>query len=251
LASWGFALAFEPKAGLIFAELGHLVADPLWSPLVASFRRPLQLVPPPRPVSEPPVPAFDDHSLLASLQERDPSACAAFYVRVRPVIDRVLCKLLGRDDADYEDVAQVALFEIVLHSHRFRGECPLDAWLGIVTARSAYRQLRRRRLERRFFGKTPSTEASLSLTVAPAAFASREALGIVRDHLLQMEEGRALTFLLHDVQGYSLQEISHILRISVAAAQSRLVRGRRELHERIQRDPGLASFKHYFSEESR
>lgn len=219
--------------------------------MVASVRRPLQLVPPPRPASEPPLPVFDDHSLLDGLQERDPGACAAFYQRVRPMIDRVLCRLLGQSDADYEDVAQVALFEIVENSHRFRGECPLDAWLGVVTARSAYRQLRRRRLERRFFDKTPFGEVSLSLTVAPAAFASREALEIVRDHLLQMNEGRALTFLLHDVQGYSLQEISQIMHVSVAAAQSRLVRGRRDLHERIQRDPDLASFKRELLEESR
>ena len=217
----------------------------------ASARRPLHLVPPPRPVSERPLPAFDDYSLLAGLQERDPSACAAFYQRVRPMIDRVLCRLLGPGDVDYEDVAQVALFEIVENSHRFRGECPLDAWLGVVTARSAFRQLRRRRLERRFFDKTPLSEASLSLTVAPTAFASREALKIVRDHLLQMNEGRALTFLLHDVHGYSLQEISQLMRVSVSAAQSRLVRGRRDLHERIQDDPGLASFRRDLSEESR
>jgi RNA polymerase sigma-70 factor, ECF subfamily len=219
--------------------------------LNAPARRPLHLVPPPRLASEPPLPAFDDHSLLAGLQERDPSACAAFYERVRPMIDRVLSKLLGHSDADYEDVAQIALFEIVETSHRFRGECPLDAWLGVVTARSAYRQLRRRRLERRFFANATFTDASVSLAVAPAAFASREALEIVRAHLLQMDEGRALTFLLHDAHGYSLQEIAQIMNISVAAAQSRLVRGRRDLHERIQNDAGLTLFKHDFSEESR
>jgi len=219
--------------------------------LNASARRPLHVVPPPRPVSDRPLPELDDHSLLAGLQERDPSACAAFYQRVRPMIDRVLCRLLGPGDVDYEDVAQVALFEIVENTHRFRGECPLDAWLGIVTARSAFRQLRRRRLERRFFGKNPFSEASLWLTVAPAPFASREALEIIRDHLLRMNEARALTFLLHDVHGYSLQEIAQIMRVSVAAAQSRLVRGRRDLHERLEDDPGLADFRRDFSEESR
>jgi RNA polymerase sigma-70 factor (ECF subfamily) len=202
-------------------------------------------------VSDRPLPDLDDHSLLAGLQERDPGACAAFYQRVRPMIDRVLCRLLGPADVDYEDVAQVALFEIVENTHRFRGECPLDAWLGIVTARSAFRQLRRRRLERRFFGKNPFGEASLRLTVAPAPFASREALEIIRDHLLRMNEARALTFLLHDVHGYSLQEIAQIMRVSVAAAQSRLVRGRRDLHERLEDDPGLADFRRDFSEESR
>jgi RNA polymerase sigma-70 factor, ECF subfamily len=218
----------------------------------AAAPRSLHLVPPlGAPTSEPPPNGFDDHSLLAGLQERDPSACAAFYDRVRPMLDRVLSRLLGQSDADYEDVAQVALFEIVENSHRFRGECPLDAWLAVVVARSAYRQLRRRRLERRIFAKTDFVDSIVSLSVPPAAFASRQALELVRSHLLRMDEGRALTFLLHDVHGYSLQEISQIMGVSVAAAQSRLVRGRRDLHDRVQGDPELASLRSHLSEESK
>jgi RNA polymerase sigma-70 factor (ECF subfamily) len=186
-----------------------------------------------------------DATLLARLERRDPAASATFYDRARPIIDRTLCRLVGPRDADYEDMAQAALYELVSTAGRFRGECPLDAWFSIVSARVAYRHIRRRRLERRFF-EQPAEEPLQS--VSPVAFASRQAVVQVRYHLGRMDRKRAWAFLLHEVYGYDLEQIGAIMGSSVSAAQSRLVRGRRELHERIRKDPTLAGFLDDLSE---
>src|SRR6188508_3336385 len=129
------------------------------------------------PVSEPScAPVLDDHALLTGLERREPAAAAAFYDRARPIVDRTLSRLLGRRDPDYEDVAQAALYELIQTLKKFRHECPLDAWLAIVTARVSYRQIRRRRLERRFFAATPADTLPFDPSALPVPFATRQAV---------------------------------------------------------------------------
>jgi RNA polymerase sigma-70 factor (ECF subfamily) len=50
-----------------------------------------------------------------------------------------------------------------------------------------------------------------------------------------MSQERATAVLLYDVFGYELAEIAAMTGVSAAAAQSRVVRGRKELHERIRK----------------
>jgi RNA polymerase sigma-70 factor, ECF subfamily len=211
--------------------------------MAPAARPPLMLVPEPRAGdSDRPGPALDDSAVIAGLKMRDAAAAGAFYDRVRPVVDRTLTRLLGARDSEYEDMAQRALFELVDTVDRFRGECPLDAWVSIVTARVAYRSLRRRRLERRLFAEAPGEESSFAMRSHAGSIAARQAIERIKLELSRMDQGRAWAFWLHDVYGYDLKEVSQITGTSLSAAQSRLMRGRREIHERIRSDEALARF---------
>lgn len=190
------------------------------------------------PSSAPPSP--DDSELLAALRRGDASVATAFHRRVRPSIDRTLRRLLGARDADLDDLAQLSLIELVSTIGRYRGECSLDAWTTTLTARVVYKEIRRRRSERRLFEGLAETSLSLVGTTTSREITSRSLLSRVVDHLSAMDVGRAWTFVLHDVCGHDLREIAEITGASVAAAQSRLVRGRQEIHERIAEDPELA-----------
>jgi len=217
----------------------------------SASRAPLMLVPASAGDSERPgpPPEVDDNELLAGLKARDTSLSKAFYARVRPIVDRTVTRLLGRDDRDYEDVAQRALFELVSTIDRFRGDCPLDAWISIVTARSTYRTIRRRRVERRLFVDAQPQELSQATRSHAGAVAARQAIERVRTALEALNQDRVWTFLLHDVYGYDLKEVGQITGASLSAAQSRLVRGRRDIHECIARDEALARFLRQHSED--
>lgn len=183
----------------------------------------------------------DDSQLLAAVRAGDPSAATAFYDRIRPQVDRTLARVFGRRDTDCDDLRQLALMELVFTLHRFRGECSLDTWVGTVTAHIVYKHLRRRQTEARLFGVLEREDL-----LPPSAMGTgREAL--IRNlmqrasgHLEAMHADKSWAFILHDLLGYDLKELAQIMKVSVSAAQTRLVRGRRELQGRIADDPELA-----------
>lgn len=198
--------------------------------------------PPRAPPRRPSAPSFDDAELLAALRRGDTAAAAAFHDRVRPQVDRTLYRLMGRRDRDHEDVAQLALIELIYTIDTYRGECSIDTWTATITAHTVYKHLRRRQTERRLFAEMLGSEDfdAVSPRRTGRDAMGRSAMKRVAEHLDRLESNQAWTFVLHDAMGYDLREVARITGVSVAAAQSRLVRGRRALHESIGQDAELA-----------
>jgi RNA polymerase sigma-70 factor, ECF subfamily len=181
---------------------------------------------------------LDDARLVAAVRSGNASMAGAFYDRTRPAVEKTVQRLLGSRDSDWEDLVQVAMIELIHSLDRFRGECSLDTWSSTIAGNVVYKHIRRRSLERSIFARELDPEDVPRSTQQQPVL--RGMVEQVRRHLEAMAHERAWTFLLHDVHGYSLDEVATITGASVAAAQSRLVRGRRELHERIAGDPDLA-----------
>ncbi len=205
---------------------------------------PLRLVPSPTRDDAAPAlaPPLDDSELLAAMRSSRKSAARAFHDRVRPQVDRTIRRLLGPGDCDHEDVAQQALMELVSTIHRYRGDCSLESWTSVVTAHVVYKNIRRRRFERRVFcALDPEHTAQVP---GPADLGrdavTRSTIARVLCHLEAMDHDKAWTFVLHDVCGDDLREVARITGVTMSAAQTRLVRGRRELHERIGGDRELS-----------
>ncbi len=174
-----------------------------------------------------------DASLLDSVKSGDARAAAAFHDRILPIVTRTVSRLLGSRDPDYDDAIQLALIELVVTIDRFLGQCPLDAWTSIVSARVVYRHLRRRKIERRLFVLQGLESVENTARVSSNQATMRLAIRQIESLLGNIEEKKAWTFVLHDVHGYNLAEIAEITGASLAAVQSRLVRARKELHGRI------------------
>jgi RNA polymerase sigma-70 factor (ECF subfamily) len=177
----------------------------------------------------------------------DSSASAAFFDVVAKSVRGTLFQVLGPGDHDHDDLFQVALEKIVASIMRgkFVGRCSLATWASVITSRVAIDALRKRRSERRIFSfrkeeddeyEVPAAETSRPDRMA----ADRSELLAIRRALGKISPDKAQTVVLFEVMGHDLTEIAEMTGVSVAAAQSRLVRGRKELAQKLKSIAGDA-----------
>lgn len=157
---------------------------------------------------------------------------------LRPIVAAVLRRVIGANDPEYEDVFQNSLERLfeTLERNTFKGACPLPVWAAIIAKKAAIDSLRKRYREREVFGPGDPEDApaSASSEVSPERAAqARERLERYAIALSQLSGQVAKVVYLHDVLGYELVEVASMTSISVAAAQSRLVRGRHEIVQRL------------------
>jgi RNA polymerase sigma-70 factor (ECF subfamily) len=159
---------------------------------------------------------------------------------VQSTVDTVVRRLVGSTDPEYEDLVQSSLVNVLatFDGGKFRGDCPPRGWAAVIARNVAVDAIRARARERRVIShdgdavadERGHTEGSLG----PERLTDlHETLDRVNRALRGLGPKKARVVYLHDVLGYQLEEVATMLGTSVAAAQSRLVRGRKEIIETI------------------
>lgn len=203
-------------------------------------KSPLRLVKEPSPAPSDP-PPLDDAQLITALREGDEAAAEVLYERLHGKVAATVRRLLGPGDSDHEDCVQLAFIEIVRSIDRYRGECSLEHWATRVAAHVVFKHIRRRRTERKIFERGARTSDRPEAMSSSRRLVARNLAARVREKLESITTDKVYAFLLHDVLGFDLREIAEITSVSVAAAQQRLIRGRREVHAQIAADEELAA----------
>jgi RNA polymerase sigma-70 factor (ECF subfamily) len=184
-------------------------------------------------------PAYTDEELFEGIARGDELIAAELYRRLLPAVEATLFRVLGRREPEHEDLVQSSFEQIIvtLSERRYAQACSLKTWASTITAHVALKALRSRYRQRRVFNTAvePSelTErASNDEDVERNVGLARE-LERLRGLLSEISPDQAEAVVLHDLMGHALAEIATITGVSIAAAQSRLVRGRKELQARL------------------
>jgi RNA polymerase sigma-70 factor, ECF subfamily len=185
---------------------------------------------------------ISDEQLIHAVQNGDRRVADELYRRLSGVVDRTLYKVFGRREPDHDDIVQMAFEQVVetLTRQQFAGACSLETWAARVAGHVGLNALRSRRRERRWLDRQSDAVAASEQRPAPQdserTMEARARLERVRHHLVAMKPDQAETLFLHDGLGHDLAEIALMTGASVAATQSRLVRGRKDLFKRLDRD---------------
>jgi len=170
-------------------------------------------------------------------------AADAVYDRIGDVVEAVIYRLLGAD-AERDDLVQQAIERVIstIVTGRYARGCSLRSWATLLAQHVAVDALRARARERRLFDRSTSHHA-LELVAANTAtperlVETRRRVDLLQNALASVSRDRSEAVVLHDVLGHDLAEIARLKGVSVAAAQSRLVRGRREVLAWIRRHEG-------------
>jgi RNA polymerase sigma-70 factor (ECF subfamily) len=182
--------------------------------------------------------ATSDVDVVAGLARGEEWAADMLYDRLQPVVDRTLRRLLRSRGPDYDDLVQAAFERIirVLTERQLAEGYDLAAWSSVVTTRVALDALRRRTRENRLFSPFADDPERGGDGNLERHLEARSEIARVQHVVAKMKPKYAEAVILHDVLGRDLAEVADLTEVSVAAAQSRLVRGRKELLRRVKKE---------------
>ena len=165
---------------------------------------------------------MSEAQLIRSAGDGDAQAVRALYERYAPRVYAVVRRIDGDDDLA-QDYAQEAWIRAIRALPTFRGDARFSTWLHRIAVNAALQAIRRTEtLSRR---EAPMPE---SVPVGPR----------VADTLLQhrleaaldrLPEGMREVLILHDVEGYTHEEIGEVLGVATGTSKSQLFKARAKM----------------------
>lgn len=171
---------------------------------------------------------MEERELIGRVLAGDPSAERALYDAHVDRVFRLAYRMAGDLDRA-QDYTQETFIRAFNRLAEFRGEAALSTWLGSIAISVTLNGLRKvRRLRER--------EVALD-GVVPVGQVTREAEPDLKVRLNQaiddLPDGYRAVFVMHDVEGYTHEEIATSLGVHPGTSKAQLFRARARLREAL------------------
>ncbi len=164
-----------------------------------------------------------DHGLIQRAVDGDERAMRQLWSQHAPHIDAVVRRLVGDPD-QAADVAQEVWIQIFRALPSYRGESQFGTWAHRIAVNRTLNALRKtRRLDK--------IETGIDEDTASVEQGSEGALimASIHDATSQLSPGARTVFVMHDIEGYTHEEIARELGITTGGSKSQLFKARAKL----------------------
>jgi RNA polymerase sigma-70 factor, ECF subfamily len=168
-----------------------------------------------------------DSECIERARQGDAAAIRQLYERYAPRVYAVIRRLAG-DDALAEDWAQEAWVRALRALPTFRGDARFSTWLHRIAVNSA---LHGRRGRERRAGREVELPESLPAEARQPRTELRLELQAALDRL---PAGMRQIIVMHDVEGYTHEEIGELLGVAAGTSKSQLFKARARMRQMLQ-----------------
>ncbi len=168
-----------------------------------------------------------DEALIIGCIQGDINAQRALFEKFSGKM-LVLCLRYATDEQEAQAILMDALLKVYDNIHKFRKECPLEAWIRRIMVNTAIKHYRKKN---KIYPVVDVESVSESFSEEPiiSHYGYEELLLLIR----QLPERYRTVFNLYVIDGYSHKEISDMLSIPEGTSKSNLSRARNLLQKTI------------------
>ena len=160
--------------------------------------------------------------LIRQACEGDGRAVRSLYDRYAPRVYAVVRRIAGDDDLA-QDYAQEAWIRAIRALPTFRGDARFSTWLHRIAVNSALQAVRK--AETRNRREAPMPEQVAALQGGSDALLQRK----LQRALDTLPEGMRRVLILHDVEGYTHDDIGEALGVTSGTSKSQLFKARAKM----------------------
>jgi len=176
-----------------------------------------------------------DEELIARFQAGDVYAYEQLVRRYKEPLLNFVFRFIG-DLVEAEDIVQDTFYRVYKNKHYYKEVAKFSTWIYTIAGNLAKTELRRRRRKRFFsINKESINEKEVEIPDLKSD-PEVETNTIVTEKIIQQAIGKLpqkfrQVIVLRDIQGFSYEEISSIIKVPLGTVKSRVNRARLRLQE--------------------
>lgn len=165
-----------------------------------------------------------DHALIRRAVGGDERALRQLWSQYSPHIDAVVRRLVGGDPDLAADIAQDVWIQIFRALGSYRGDAQFGTWAHRIAVNRTLNALRKARRLGRLEVDIEEDSSTVEMDGDRAFLAAS-----IEDAAARLPAGARTVFVLHDVEGYTHEDIARELGITAGASKSQLFKARARL----------------------